>query len=197
MGNYDNLSAAVAVGEVVGSAAAAAATDAVRGPTRYFVTMPDGVVLATDVYLPAARPSAPAVLLRTPYGRARHTDEGRGWARRGYAFVVQDVRGRADSGGQWRPYHAERSDGCSVVHWVASQSWCDGRVIPAGGSYAAFAAWAAALETPDHVVAVLSSVPAMGTQIVNFAPSGPLALYRHTWWWSENGSQLGPEPNAF
>lgn len=161
------------------------------------MTAPGGVTLATDVHLPADGRPAPVVLVRTPYGRALHEAEGRGWASRGYVFIAQDVRGRGDSEGAWWPYQHERADGACAVRWAGDQPWCDGRVVPAGGSYAAFAAWSAALGAPGRAAAVMSLVPAMGTHAVNFAPSGPLALYRHVWWWAENAGRPRPDPQAF
>ncbi len=60
------------------------------------VPMRDGVRLSADIYLPTAGVSFPTILTRTPYESLRDTfvDRGVFWARRGYAFVVQDVSGR-------------------------------------------------------------------------------------------------------
>lgn len=152
---------------------------------RANIRMPlaDGTRLATDVYRPAGGGSAPAVLLRTPYGKERHLAEGLGWARRGFAFVAQDVRGRYGSEGAWAPYAAERADGAAVVDWLAAQPWSDGRIVTTGGSYAAFAAWAAALSGHAAVRAVISLVPAMGSHRTMFDPAGVLNLADHVWWW--------------
>ncbi|WP_228985273.1 CocE/NonD family hydrolase, partial [Streptomyces sp. DH12] len=88
--------------------------------------------LATDVRLPAGDGPFPAVLLRTPYDRARHEAEARGWARRGFAAVVQDVRGRFASPGEWHPYAYETADGTAAVRWIRQQPWSDGRLVAAG-----------------------------------------------------------------
>src|SRR5688572_9896719 len=63
-----------------------------------FVTMRDGVRLATDLYLPPRLP-APVVAVRTPYGRDgdRLVAPFMAFARRGYAVAVQDLRGTGDS----------------------------------------------------------------------------------------------------
>ncbi|MEZ0090999.1 CocE/NonD family hydrolase [Streptacidiphilus sp. EB129] len=118
------------------------------------VAMRDGVELFTDVYLPADRTgapiaaAAPAMLIRVPYGtREAYTympAVGRYWARRGYACVVQDVRGRFGSQGTWVPFAHEADDGYDTIDWVAGQRWCDGRVAMTGESYFAFTQWAAA-----------------------------------------------------
>ena len=111
-------------------------------------------------------------------------DEGLGWARHGIAFVVQDVRGRYDSEGVWEPYTQEREDGAAAIAWLAEQSWCDGRVVLTGGSYAAFAAFVGALGGHPAIRGVISLVPAMGTHATAFTDSGLLNLGDHLWWWA-------------
>ena len=116
--------------------------------------MRDGVTLATDVYLPAGadgRPAGaafPAILIRMPYGirepYAYMPAIGRYWARRGYACVVQDVRGKYGSEGEWDPFRHEVDDGYDAIEWTAHQSWCDGRVGMTGESYFGHTQWAAA-----------------------------------------------------
>src|SRR5262249_56280926 len=69
--------------------------------TTHMVAMRDDVKLATDVYLPGdGTGTYPVIVARTPY------DKGKGGgalaasaARRGYALVVQDLRGRFQSEG--------------------------------------------------------------------------------------------------
>jgi predicted acyl esterase len=84
--------------------AAAPPGDSMRTLVNVRMKMRDGVELAADVFLPAAPGRYPVLLERTPYLRARDRNAALGeeWARRGYAFVKQDVRGRGDSGGSTR-----------------------------------------------------------------------------------------------
>ncbi|MGI5240708.1 CocE/NonD family hydrolase [Dactylosporangium sp. CA-139066] len=144
----------------------------------------DGTALATDVYLPQQTPAL-VVVTRTAYDRSAHLHEGLGWARRGYAFVVQDVRGRYGSDGVWRPYRAERADGAALADWVAAQPWCDGRLVPLGGSYSAYTAWTMAVERPDLIAGLISLGPAMGLARVKYDRSGILRLAEHAAWWLE------------
>ena len=85
---------------------------------RFNVRVPlrDGVTLAADLVLPAERP-APAVVMRTPYGRGgdRATERADAFARAGYAAVWVDVRGRGDSDGKFDPYRNDGLDGIKVV----------------------------------------------------------------------------------
>jgi hypothetical protein len=102
----------------------------------------DGAELATDVYLPEGAGSFPVLLTRTPYHRAFATGgDPAGMSQvsyyldRGYAFVVQDVRGKYDSTGQFRPLVHEAVDGQRTLDWIAEQRWCNGRIGMVGLSY--------------------------------------------------------------
>jgi putative CocE/NonD family hydrolase len=104
------------------------------------VAMTDGVRLATDVYLPFRDDMFPVVLLRTPYDK-----RGKKWladalVSKGYAVVVQDVRGQVASEGVFSPVVNERSDGLDTLDWIVDQEWCDGRIGMWGTSYVAFCA---------------------------------------------------------
>jgi putative CocE/NonD family hydrolase len=125
------------------------------------VPMRDGVVLRADVLRPKGEGPFPVLVYRTPYGKGfalkdyptfRHALE------RGYALVVQDVRGRFGSGGEFRPYQNEGRDGYDTIEWVARQPWSNGAVGTFGLSYPGAAQWLAAVENPPHLKAM---VPAM------------------------------------
>lgn len=146
----------------------------------------DGTLLAHDAHLPEeSQWPVPVVLTRTAYGRGVHLAEGRSWRREGFAFVAQDVRGRYDSDGTWRPYRGERADGAALVDHVLAQPWCDGRVVAYGGSYSGFTAWSMAVERPSAVRAVISLGPSLGLHRTKFAPGGLLRLVEHVGWWLE------------
>ncbi len=59
------------------------------------------------------------------------------WASHGYAYVVQDVRGRGESDGEFYPFIYEAEDGYDTQTWCAEQSWSSGKVGTTGGSYRA------------------------------------------------------------
>lgn len=145
----------------------------------------DGAFLATDVFRPSGPGPWPAVLLRTYLGKAQHTAEAMGWAHRGFACVVQDVRGRYDSGGEWRPYTGERGDGRDTVQWILGRKWSSGQVVAVGGSYNAFTAWSAALAHPA-VRAVVSAVPAMRPMPLQPEDGGVLPLLSRISWWTNH-----------
>lgn len=121
----------------------------------------DGVRLQADVLLPSAAGRFPVLIHRTPYGREPDARGDTIVARaleRGYAVVLQDVRGRHGSEGEFDPYRQEGLDGFDTIEWAAVQPWSDGRVGTYGLSYPGAVQWLAAVEAPPHLRAM---VPAM------------------------------------
>jgi uncharacterized protein len=125
------------------------------------VAMRDGVRLATDLYLPArdgapASGRFPAIVERTPYDKhsPRFVAPARFFAQHGYAVVMQDVRGRGESEGDWYPFAREAPDGYDTIEWAAVQPWCTGKVGTMGTSYMAAVQSAAATLNPPHLAAM-------------------------------------------
>ncbi len=85
-------------------------------------------------------------------------DDVRQGVAHGYAVVIQDVRGRYASDGDFVPYQNEGKDGYDTIEWAAKQSWSNGSVGTFGLSYPGAVQWLAAVETPPHLKAM---VPAM------------------------------------
>ncbi|MEU6644658.1 CocE/NonD family hydrolase [Saccharomonospora sp. NPDC046836] len=152
----------------------------------------DGEQLAVTVVSETQDRPLPTVLIRTPYGRENLLPEARSWARRGFACVVGDVRGRFASTGEFLPYEHEYVDGGRVLDWVREQSFCDGRVIVAGASYGAFCAIATAVARPNGVKGVLAAVPALGLGETAREPGGAVRLACRVGWWSEHGGVHRP-----
>ncbi|MBN9100725.1 MULTISPECIES: CocE/NonD family hydrolase [unclassified Pseudonocardia] len=130
------------------------------------MTTRDGVSLAADVYRPAGGGPFPALLHRTPYDRTDPTlvsaivADPVSLARQGYAVVVQDVRGRFGSGGEFAFFHQEQADGFDAVEWAAAQPWCDGRVGIYGSSYHAMTTYQAIAAQPPHLRAAVAMIGA-------------------------------------
>ena len=129
--------------------------------------MRDGAKLATDLYFPALNgepaPGAfPTILERTPYDKlaARQTNKGKFFARRGYVVAIQDVRGRFNSEGDWKPFYDEAEDGCDTVEWLGTQDWSDGKVGTMGDSYAGSDQAALATLNPPHLSTMIVAVGA-------------------------------------
>ena len=118
-----------------------------RNRVEQLLVMRDGVRLATDVYLPKSLKTVPTVLVRLPSGkRDRYVFLARCapfFTGRGYAFVVQDVRGTGASEGDALPYVFEVHDAYDTLEWVVGQEWSDGSVGMFGDSYYGYTQWAA------------------------------------------------------
>jgi len=128
------------------------------------VAMRDGVCLSADIYLPAGGVEGgpyPTVLSRTPYSNQNpvYVEGAQQLSAAGYAVVLQDVRGRHDSDGDWLPFRNEGRDGYDTVEWTAEQSWSNGRIGTMGGSYGGWFQWALAREKPPHLVTMVSTAP--------------------------------------
>jgi predicted acyl esterase len=111
------------------------------------VSMRDGVRLATDVYRPPLA-TAPAIAVRTPYGRAIDIYVGlfMSLARRGYIAISQDCRGTGGSEPDyWDYYMYEPEDGYDFVEWVRQQEWFAGFLGSFGGSYSGQTQWQMAM----------------------------------------------------
>lgn len=163
---------AAAAALVVAAAGEAAARPEARGVRDFcaMVPMRDGTPLATDVYVPRwPRGAYPVILVRTPDGKHEVTRlMARYVCRRGFALVVQDVRGRhASPGGPTMVFlhdgWGEDRDGVDTIRWIARQPWCDGRVAMWGASAIGFLALLAAPDAPpalcaEHVTMVFSDM---------------------------------------
>lgn len=114
------------------------------------VPLRDGIVARAEAWVPDG-PPGPAILVRTPYLKETAPSpitDVRLAAERGYNVVIQDVRGRGTSEGNFEPFVDEEADGADSVEWVADQPWCDGRVVMAGMSYVGATQWLAAAAAP-------------------------------------------------
>ena len=137
----------------------------VSSETNVAVPMRDGVVLRADVYRPSGGGRHPTLLQRIPYGkhspryRSMYLDPMRALDR-GYAVVIQDVRGRHASDGEWYPYVNEAADGYDTIDWIASQPWSDGNVGMFGISYHGATQWLAATEAHPALKAIVPGVTA-------------------------------------
>lgn len=101
----------------------------------------DGVSLAQRVFLPYGGQAGPdkvrwpAILVRSCYTKERMAYKLSKYVNKGYALVMQDVRGRGDSGGELDPFAFERDDTSDTIDWIISQPWSDGSVGTWGASY--------------------------------------------------------------
>jgi len=124
------------------------------------VSMRDGVRLATDIYRPALNGSPapgkfPAILERTPYSKAGDEEWARYFVPRGYIVIGQDVRGRYESEGHWRPHRDDDNDGYDTAQWIGQQPWSDGGIGTVGTSYPGGTQHALAISNPPYLKAMI------------------------------------------
>lgn len=124
---------------------------------KVMVPMRDGVRLATDIYRPKTDKKVPIIFSRTPYnfnswgdgkqrtGTARRAYEA---VKRGYAYVVQNERGRYYSEGEWDILGVPLTDGYDAFTWMKDQSWSNGKIGTYGCS--STAEWQMAVAALDH-----------------------------------------------
>jgi len=126
------------------------------------IPLRDGTTLCADIFRPESDGRFPAIFGFHPYDQAPQTaplkaqalstafaggghEKGNAWieagdpfffARRGYVYVIANIRGTGRSGGVY-PFLAppEAQDGCEVIEWIARQPWCDGGIGMFGVSY--------------------------------------------------------------
>ncbi|HLK13474.1 MAG TPA: CocE/NonD family hydrolase, partial [Fimbriimonadaceae bacterium] len=146
------------------------------------IPMRDGVKLVYDAIVPDAPGKFPVILARTPYGRKDQVILGAFYASRGYAYVVQDVRGREESDGAWDPMVNERKDGYDTIEWLAKQPWCSGSVGMIGASYGGYVQWAAAVEHPKALKCIIPQVSPPDAFINIPYEYGTLPLLADLWW---------------
>jgi len=139
------------------------------------IPMHDGVKLNATMFKPKGlRRRIPAIFTMTPYvGDTWHLDAVY-FARRGYVFLLFDLRGRGNSEGSFWPWEHDAQDGCDIVGWLSKQPWCNGKIGMWGGSYAGTNQWSVAGRAPSHletIVPIASAFPTIDLPRKNIGSS--------------------------
>ena len=146
------------------------------------ILLRDGVTTYADVFRPQVEGAVPALLERTPYDKSAPSNrtgtlDAIRAASYGYGVVIQDVRGRYSSEGEFYTFFNEINDGYDSVEWVASQPWCSGKVGMFGVSYVGATQWLAAK----------SGAPSLA----GIAPGVTASDYHEGWAWQGGAFELG------
>ncbi|WP_026947467.1 CocE/NonD family hydrolase [Algoriphagus marincola] len=124
---------------------------------KVMMPMRDGIRLATDIYRPKTDEPVPIVFSRTPYNfntygdgelRTRTMQSALSWVKKGYAYVVQNERGRFFSEGEWDILGTPLTDSYDAFDWMSEQSWSNGKIGLLGCS--STAEWQMAAASLDH-----------------------------------------------
>ncbi len=131
---------------------------------KIMVPMRDGIRLATDVFRPKTDKPVPIIFSRTPYNfnswrngklNTRLYMTALKTVKRGYAYVVQNERGKYFSEGEWDILGPPRTDGYDALTWMAKQPWSNGKVGTLGcSSTAEWQMGLAAMNHPAHAAMV-------------------------------------------
>ncbi|MDT0551989.1 CocE/NonD family hydrolase [Urechidicola vernalis] len=124
---------------------------------KVMMPMRDGIRLATDIYRPKTDKPVPIIFSRTPYNfnswgdgeeRTRTMQRAYDWVAKGYAYVVQNERGRYFSEGEWDILGVPLTDGYDAFSWMKDQDWSNGKIGTIGCS--STAEWQMAVGALDH-----------------------------------------------
>ncbi|MGB9458894.1 MAG: CocE/NonD family hydrolase [Bryobacteraceae bacterium] len=161
------------------------------------VPMRDGVRLYANVFLPSEHARVPAVLVRTPYGKGEElAPNWRALLDHGFAVMVEDVRGRYESEGDFAPLTQEPADGDDTLNWIARQPWCDGKIGMTGGSYLGIVQWKVALRANPHLKAIFAVVAGDDDYRDRFySTGGAMKLGNRLEWMAENLKTPGYHPD--
>ena len=132
--------------------------DGVRLEHGVRARMRDGVELVSDHYYPPGPSPQPTLLMRQPYGRDIASTvvfaHPIWFARHGYNVVIQDVRGRGDSDGEFYPFRHEGADGAETIAWLRTRPESNGRIGMYGFSYQGMTQLLAAAEQPEGLLCI-------------------------------------------
>ena len=131
---------------------------------KVMMPMRDGVRLCTDIYRPKTDEKVPIIFSKTPYNfnswrdgeeSSRTYRKATEAVKRGYAYVVQNERGRFFSEGKWDILGTPTTDGYDAFSWMSKQAWSNGRIGTLGcSSTAEWQMAVAALDHPAHAAMV-------------------------------------------
>jgi putative CocE/NonD family hydrolase len=131
---------------------------------KVMMPMRDGIRLATDIYRPDTDEKVPIIFSRTPYNfntwgdgeiNTRTYERAYQAVKHGYAYVVQNERGRFFSEGEWDILGAPLTDGYDAFSWMSEQPWSNGKIGTLGcSSTAEWQMAVAALDHPSHAAMV-------------------------------------------
>ena len=151
---------ALAVLTIAAHSARAAETYVVTTESGVEAKMRDGNILRADIYRPKSEGTFPVLLQRTPYDKRNSVGFAVKAAARGYVVILQDVRGRYSSAGEWYPFKNESNDGYDTVEWAAILPYSNGKIGMFGGSYVGATQMLTAIAHPPHLAGICPVVTA-------------------------------------
>lgn len=146
----------------------------------------DRVRLDADIYRPNTTEKLPILLMRQPYGRAIASTvvyaHPRWYAAQGYIVVIQDVRGRGTSEGEFDLFTYEVADGLDTINWVSGLANSTGEVGMYGFSYQGMTQLYAAANKPPALKAIAPAMVAYDLYADWAYENGAFCLYANLAW---------------
>lgn len=163
--------------------------------TECTIPVGSGVFLNGDLYLPQEEKQLPVIIMRTPYGKHNISAVFNPLeiVRRGFALLVQNVRGRFESTGVFNPFLNEKIDGDATVEWLCNQKWCNKHIYALGVSYEGMTAILVGGNKNTNAIA-----PIMSTSNIfrdwffenHFIKQGFVQSWSHSFAFTDNGNLL-------
>ncbi len=174
------------VGTLMGESLRLECGDGVTLERGVWCRMSDGTVLRSDHYYPRGGGKNATLLMRQPYGRdiaSTVVYAHPAWfARRGYNVVIQDVRGRGGSEGEFYPFRNEGRDGAETIAWLRERPESNGRVGMYGFSYQGMTQLLAAAEQPEGLECIAPAMTVCDLYAGWFYHNGALRLASSLGW---------------
>jgi len=146
----------------------------------------DETTLVSDHYYPPGDGPWPTLLMRQPYGRDTASTVVYAhpvwFARHGYHVVIQDVRGRGGSSGEFYPFRHEGPDGAATIAWLLKHPACNGRIGMYGFSYQGATQLLAAAGQPEGLKCIAPHMTAVDLYRGWFYHQGALRLSSALGW---------------
>ena len=146
----------------------------------------DGVRLDTDIYRPDTDEDLPILLMRQPYGREIASTvvyaHPHWYAAQGYIVVIQDVRGRGTSEGEFDLFTHEVADGLDTINWVSQLPNSTGKVGMYGFSYQGMTQLYTAAHQPECLKAIAPAMVAYDLYTDWAYENGAFCLYANLAW---------------
>ena len=130
---------------------------------HFWIPMPDGARLGAKLWMPDDKESYSAILEYIPYRKDDYTVKRDSntiahFAKHGYACIRVDMRGSGSSDGFKDDEYTDQEidDGVAVIDWIASQSWCNGRVGTMGISWGGIIGLQLAQRSPKALKTIIT-----------------------------------------
>ena len=174
--------------------------------SNVMIAMRDGVRLACDIYRPAKSGNPiegkfQVLLSSTPYSKTRAdlARDAEFFASQGYVSVLQDCRGRYESGGGFTKYVGEGEDGFDTMAWISQQDWFGGKIGTYGLSYSAHTQAASACFNPPNLACMWLDSGGFSNAFLNACCNGgAFELRQLTWAYKEavESSEANANPDT-